>query len=83
MCNIYIYIYIYIYIIYTYIIYVMPNGNVRGSHLVNFFKVTGRIEKEINQRPKRLREENNQSPEIIAETPSTATLVEGSIAQLT
>ena len=57
-------------------IYIMPNGDVRRSHSANVFKVTGRIEEEINQRPKRLREENNPSPDIFAETPSTATLVE-------
>ena len=46
------------------------------SHSANFFKVSGRLEEEINQRPKRLREENNPSPDIFVETPSTATLVE-------
>ena len=54
----------------------MPNGDVRPSHSANFFKVTGRLEEEINQRPKRLREENNPLPEIFIETPSTATLIE-------
>ena len=33
-------------------IFIMPNGDVRRSHSANFFKVTGRIEDEINQRPK-------------------------------
>ena len=33
----------------------------------------------MNQRPKRLREENNPLPDIFVETPSTATLVEESI----
>ena len=56
----------------------MPNGDVRPSHSANFFKVTGRLEEEINQRPKRLREENNPLPEIFIETPSTATLIEES-----
>ena len=56
----------------------MPNGDVRRNLSANFFKVTGRPEEEINQRPKRLREENNPSPEIFVETPSTATLVEES-----
>ena len=42
----------------------------------NFLKVKGRLEEEINQWPKRLREENNPSPDIFVETPSTATLVE-------
>ena len=56
----------------------MPNGDVRWSHSAKFFKVTGRLEEEINQRPKRLREENNPSPDIFVETPSTATLVEES-----
>ena len=56
----------------------MPNGNVRRSHLTNFFKVTGRLKEEINQRPKRLREESNLSPEIFVETPSTVSLVEES-----
>ena len=39
---------------------------------------SGRTEEEINQRPKRLREENNLSADIIVEMPSTATLVEES-----
>ena len=56
----------------------MPKGDVRRSHSANFFKVTGRLEEEINQRPKRLRDENNPSPETFDETPSTATLVEES-----
>ena len=56
----------------------MPNGDVRRNLSANFFEVTGRPEEEINQRPKRLREENNPSPEIFVETPSTATLVEES-----
>ena len=59
-------------------IYVMPNRDVRRNHSVNFFKVTGRTEEEINQRPKRLREESNATPDIFVETPSTATLVEAS-----
>ena len=59
-------------------IYIMLNGGVRCSHSVSFFKVTGKLEVEINQRPKRLREENNPSPEIFIETPSSATLVEES-----
>ena len=59
-------------------IYIMSNGDVRRSHSVNFFKVTERLEEEINQRPKRLREENNPSPDIFVETPSAATLVEES-----
>ena len=50
-------------------IYIMTNGDVRPSHSANFFKVTGRLEEEINQRPKRLREENNPLPEILIETP--------------
>ena len=54
-------------------IYIMPNANVRRSHSANFFKVTGRLEENINQRPKRLREDY-----IFVETPSTATLVEKS-----
>ena len=29
-------------------IYTMPNGDVRRSHSANFFKVTGRLEEEIN-----------------------------------
>ena len=32
----------------------MPNGDVRCSHSANFFKVTGRLEEEISQQPKRL-----------------------------
>ena len=56
----------------------MPNGDVRRSHSANFFKVTGRLEEEINQRPKRLREQNNPSPDIFIKTASTATLVEES-----
>ena len=58
--------------------YVMPNGDVRQSHSANFFKVTGRVKEDINQRPERLREESNPSPEIFTETPSAATLVEES-----
>ena len=56
----------------------MPNGDVRRSHSANVFKVTERLKEEINQRTKRLREENNPSPEIFVETTSTATLVEES-----
>ena len=56
----------------------MPNGDIRRSHSANFFKVTGRLEEEINQRPKRSREEKKPSPEISVETPSTAALVEES-----
>ena len=56
----------------------MPNGKVRWSHLANFFKVTGKLNEEINQRPKRLREENNTLSEIFIETPSTVILVEES-----
>ena len=56
----------------------MTNGDVRPSHSANFFRVTGRLEKEINQRPKRLREENNPLPEIFIETLSTATFIEES-----
>ena len=56
----------------------MLNGDVRRSHSANYFKATGRLEEEINQRAKRLREENNPSTEIFVETPSTATLVKES-----
>ena len=56
-------------------IYIMPNRDVRRSNSANFFKVTGGVKEEINQQPKRLREENNPSPDIFVETPSTATLV--------
>ena len=56
----------------------MPNGDARHGHSANLFKVTGRLKEEINQKPKRLREGNNPSPEIFVETPSTATLVEES-----
>ena len=59
-------------------IYIMLNGDVRRSHLANFFKVTGTIQEEINQRPKRLQEKNNPSPDIFIETPSTVTLAEES-----
>ena len=56
----------------------MPNGDARRGHSANLFKVTGRLKEEINQKPKRLREGNNPSPEVFVETPSTATLVEES-----
>ena len=56
----------------------MPNGEARRSHSANFFKVTGRLKEQINQKPKRLREGNNPSPEVFVGTPSTATLVEES-----
>ena len=56
----------------------MPNGDARRSHTANLFKVTGRLKEEINQKPKRLQEGNNPSPEVFVETPSTATLVEES-----
>ena len=59
-------------------IYIMPNRDVRRSHSANFFKVTGKLEEEINQRPKRLWEEKKPSPDIFVETPSTATLEEES-----
>ena len=56
----------------------MPYGDVICSHSANFFKVTERLEEEINQRSERLREENNPSPDIFVETPSTSTLLEES-----
>ena len=56
----------------------MPNGKVRRSHLANFFQVTGKLNEEINQRPKRFWEENNPLSEIFVETPSTVILVEES-----
>ena len=56
----------------------MPNRDIRCSHSANFFKATGRLEEDMNQRPKRLREESNASPDIFVETPSTGTLIEES-----
>ena len=58
------------------IVYIMPNGDVRCNLSANFFKVTGRLEEETNQWPKRLWEENNPLPEIFVEIHSTTTLVE-------
>ena len=54
----------------------ITRGCYNQSHLANVFKVTLRTEED--QRPKRLRGENNQSPDIFVETPSTAALVEES-----
>ena len=58
----------------------MSNGDVRRSQSANFFKVTGRNEEDITQRPKGLREETPATPsEILIEAPSTATLVEETV----
>ena len=54
----------------------MSSGDVRRSHSTSLFKVTRRTEKEINQRPKRLCEEDNTAPAILTDVPSTATLTE-------
>ena len=54
----------------------MSSGDVRRNHSASFFKVTRRTEEDINQRPKRLREEDNTTPAILVDAPSTATLTE-------
>ena len=54
----------------------MSSGDVRRSHPASFFKVTRRTEEDINQRPKRLREEDNTTPAILVDTSSTTTLTE-------
>ena len=57
----------------------MSNGDHRRSHSASFFKVTGGTEEDINKRPKRLREEDNATPAILVDVPSTATLTEESL----
>ena len=54
----------------------MSSGYVRCSHSASFFKVTRRTEEDINQRPKRLREEDNTGPAVLVDVASTATLTE-------
>ena len=44
--------------------------------MASFCKVTKRTEKDINQRPKRLDEEDNTVPAILVDVASTATLKE-------
>ena len=54
----------------------MSSGDVRRSHSASSFKVTRRTEEDINQRPNRLHEEDNTTPAILVDAPSTATLTE-------
>ena len=54
----------------------MSSGDVRRSHSASFFKVDRRTEEDINQRPKRLREEDSTTPAVLVDAPSTATLTE-------
>ena len=54
----------------------MSSGDIRRSHSASFFKVTRRTEEDINRRPKRLRKEDNITPAILFDAPSTATLTE-------
>ena len=54
----------------------MSSGDVRHSHSASFFKVTRRTEEDINQRPKRLPEEDNTTLAILVDAPSTAMLTE-------
>ena len=54
----------------------MSSGNVSCSYSASFFKVTRRTEEDINQRPKRLCEEDNTTPAILVDAPSTAILTE-------
>ena len=54
----------------------MSSGDVRHSHSASFFKVTRRTEEDINQRPKRLCEEDNTTPAILVDAPSTSALTE-------
>ena len=54
----------------------MSSSDVRCSHSASFFKVTRRIEEDINQRPKRLHEKENTAPAIPVDVSSTATLTE-------
>ena len=56
--------------------HIMASGDVRCSHSASFFEVTRRTEEDINQRPKRLREEDNTTPAILVDAPSTVTLTE-------
>ena len=44
--------------------------------MASFFKATRGTEEDINQRPKRLRQEGNTTPAILVDVPSTATLTE-------
>ena len=54
----------------------MSSGDVRRSHSAILFKITRRPEEDINQRPKRLRKEDNTAPAILVDVPSTVTLTE-------
>ena len=57
----------------------MSSEDVRRSHSASFFKVTRRTEEDVNQRRKRLREEDNTTPAILVDVRSTATLTEENI----
>ena len=57
----------------------MSSEDVRRSHSASFFKVTRRTEEDVNQRHKRLREEDNTTPAILVDVRSTATLTEENI----
>ena len=52
----------------------MSSGDVRRSDSASFFKVTRRTEEDINQKPKRLRKEDNNTPAILVDVPFTSTL---------
>ena len=54
----------------------MSSGDVRRSHSASFLKVTRRTEEDINQRPKKLRKEDNTTPAILVDVPSITTLTE-------
>ena len=57
----------------------MSSGDVQHSHLASFFKATRRTEEDINQRPKRICEEDNTTPAIPVDVPSTVTITEKNI----
>ena len=54
----------------------MSSGNVSCSYSASFFKVTRRTEEDVNQRPKTLCEEDNTTPAILVDVPSTVMLTE-------
>ena len=54
----------------------MSSGEVRRSQSASFFRSSKKTGEEINQRSKRLRAEEENTPGIVLDAPSTSTLVE-------
>ena len=53
----------------------MSTGDVRRSQSANFFRSLKKAGEEINQRSKRLRQEDENTPGIVLDAPSTSTLI--------